>query len=134
MITNFHSKKMANEKCLSITQTWFNSVCFKFNSIPWFDFTFCCLIVYDIPLFCCKFRFFIVWITSKFMIFVFPFYMILTKFCVNSKVFFSDFSVMKKIVAQSSLKILIKLICCFKVGLSNSICLLKSIAISLKYF
>ena len=57
--------------------------------------------------------------------------MILTKFCENSKVVSSDFSMMKKIVAVSSSNLPIKLIYCFKSEFSNSISLLKSIAISL---
>ena len=57
--------------------------------------------------------------------------MILTEFCENSKVVSSDFSMMKNIVALSSSSLSIKLIYCFKSGFSNSLCLLKSIAISL---
>ena len=57
--------------------------------------------------------------------------MILTKFCENSKVVSSDFSMMKKIVAVSSSNLPIKLIYCFKSEFPNSISLLKSIAISL---
>ena len=73
----------------------------------------------------------------------FPFYMMLitklnqksvTEFCKNSKVASSDFSMIKNIVALSSLSLPIKLICCFKSGFSNSICLLKSIVISLSCF
>ena len=62
---------------------------------------------------------------------MFPFYMILTEFCKNSKVVSSDFSMIKSIVAQSSSSLPIKLICCFKSEFSNSIYLLKSIAIDL---
>ena len=52
-------------------------------------------------------------------------------FCLNSKVVSSDFSLIKNIVAPSFRSSLpIKLICCFKLGFSNSICLLKSIAIN----
>ena len=57
--------------------------------------------------------------------------MILTEFCENSKVVSSDFSMMKNIVALSSSNLPIKLIYCFKSEISNSISLLKSIAISL---
>ena len=56
----------------------------------------------------------------------------IASFCVNSKVVSSDFSMMKNIVAPSFLSSLsMKLICCFKSGFFNSICLLKSIAINL---
>ena len=41
---------------------------------------------------------------------------------------------MKNIVASSSSRLPIKLNCCFESGFSNSICLLKSVAISLKCF
>ena len=42
-------------KCIRIiTKTWFNNFCFKLNSIVWLLFTFCCLTVYDVPLFCNK--------------------------------------------------------------------------------
>ena len=54
----------------------------------------------------------------------------MTEFCEKSKVVYSFFSVIKNIVASSS-SLQIKLICHFKSGFSNSICLLKSIAISL---
>ena len=55
-----------------------------------------------------------------------------TEFLENSKVFSSDFSIINNIVAALSLTSTpIKLICCFKAGFYNSICLLKSIAISL---
>ena len=38
-------------KCIRIiTKTWFNSSCFKFNSIALLVFTFCCLTVYGLPL------------------------------------------------------------------------------------
>ena len=73
--------------------------------------------------------------------FKFPYYMMLiiklnqttvTAFCENSKVVSSDFSMTKNIVAQLSLSSLpINFICCYKSGFSNSICLFKSIAISL---
>ena len=54
------------------------------------------------------------------------------EFCVNSKVVSSDFSMMKNLVAPSSLSSLpMKLICCFESGFSHSTCLLKSVAISL---
>ena len=62
---------------------------------------------------------------------MFPLYKILTKFCENSQVVSSDFSMMKKIVAVSSSILPTKLIYCFKSGFSNSICLLKSTEISL---
>ena len=52
-----------------------------------------------------------------------------TAFCQNSKVVSCYFSMMKHIVAPSCLPNLpMKLICCFKSGFSNSICLLKAIA------
>ena len=51
--------------------------------------------------------------------------------CVKSKVVSSDFSMMKNIVAPPSPTLLIKLICCFEPGFSNSSFLLKSIAIGL---
>ena len=55
------------------------------------------------------------------------------KFCLNSEVVSSDFSVIKNIVAPSFLSSLpIKLICYFKSEISNSICLFKSIAINLQ--
>ena len=57
--------------------------------------------------------------------------MILIEFCEKLKVASSDFSMMKNIVAPLSSSLPIKLICYFKSGFSNSICLLKSIAISL---
>ena len=51
--------------------------------------------------------------------------MIFTEFFENSKVVSSDFSMMKDIVAPlSSSSLPIKLVCCFKSGFSNSICLL----------
>ena len=54
------------------------------------------------------------------------------KFCLNSKVVSSDFFMMKNIVATSFLSSLpIKLIFYFKSGFSNSVCLLKSIAVNL---
>ena len=53
-----------------------------------------------------------------------------TAFCENSKVVSYDFSIIKNIVAVvSSSNLPIKLICCLKSGFSNSIYLLKSIAI-----
>ena len=55
--------------------------------------------------------------------------MILTEFCENSKVVSSDFLMMKNIVALSSSSLPTTLICCFKLGFPNSICLLKSITI-----
>ena len=58
--------------------------------------------------------------------------MILTEFCENSKVAFSDFSIMKNIVALSSSSFPPKIVCWLRSGFSNSICFLKSIAISLK--
>ena len=58
--------------------------------------------------------------------------MMLTEFCKNSKVVSSGFSMMKNIVASSSLSSLpIKLIYCYKSGFSNSVCLLKFIPNSL---
>ena len=55
-----------------------------------------------------------------------------TEFCENSKVVFPDFSMIKSNVAPSFLSsLLIKLIYSFKSGISNSTCLLKSIASSL---
>ena len=58
--------------------------------------------------------------------------MMLTEFCGKLKVISSDFSMIKNIVAPSSLSSLpIKLICYLSSGFSSSICLLKSIAISL---
>ena len=57
--------------------------------------------------------------------------MLLTEFCVKLKMVASDFSMMKNIVASlSSPSLPTKLICCLKSGFSNSICLIKSIAIS----
>ena len=57
--------------------------------------------------------------------------MMLTELFENSKIVSSNFSMMKSIVALlSSSSLPIKLICCFKSGFSNSICLLKSIGIS----
>ena len=56
---------------------------------------------------------------------------IVAAFCECSKVVSSDFSVIKNISALLYLSSLpIKLICCLKLGFSNSICLLKSIVIS----
>ena len=53
-----------------------------------------------------------------------------TAFCENSKVVSYDFSIIKNIVAVvSSSSLPIKLICCLKSEFSNSIYLLKSIAI-----
>ena len=58
--------------------------------------------------------------------------MMLAEVCENSKVVSADFSMMKTIVAPLfSASLPMKLICCFKSGFSNSICLLKSIAINL---
>ena len=57
--------------------------------------------------------------------------MILTEFYENSKVVSSDFSMVKNIVALLSSSMPIKLIYWFKLEFSNSICLLKSIAIDL---
>ena len=57
--------------------------------------------------------------------------MILTEFCEKLKVVSSDFQMMKNIVAPlSSLSLPITLICYFKSGFSNSVCLLKSIAVN----
>ena len=61
---------------------------------------------------------------------MFPFYMILTKFCENSKVVCSDFSIMKNIDVLSSSSLPIKLICCFKSEFSNSTCLVKSVELT----
>ena len=60
--------------------------------------------------------------------------MILTKFSENSRVVFSDFSMMKNIVALLSSSLPTKLICYLKSGFFNSICFIKSIAINLKCF
>ena len=57
--------------------------------------------------------------------------MIITEFDENSKAVSSDFSMIKNIVALSSSSLSIRLIYCFKLGFSNSICLLEAIAISL---
>ena len=58
--------------------------------------------------------------------------MMLTDFFEKLKVVSADFSMMKNIVAPSlSLSLPIKLICCFRSGFFNSVCLLKFIAISL---
>ena len=62
---------------------------------------------------------------------MFPFYMMLTNVCKNSRVVSSDFSMIINSDASSSSSLLIKLICCFKSVFSNSVYLLKSIAISL---
>ena len=60
--------------------------------------------------------------------------MMLTEVCEKSKVVSSDFSIRKNIAATlSSSSLPIKLICCFKSGLSNSICLFKSIVTKLVY-
>ena len=57
------------------------------------------------------------------------------EFCEKSKVVSFFFSIIKNIVAPPSLSSLpMKLICCFKLGFCNSICLLKSIAITLQCF
>ena len=50
--------------------------------------------------------------------------MMLTEICEKLKVVSSDFLMMKSIVALSSSSLPIKLICCFKLGFSNSICCL----------
>ena len=60
--------------------------------------------------------------------------MIVTEFCKKLKAVSSNFSIMKNIVALSSSGFPIKLTCYLKSGFSNSICLLKSIAISLQCF
>ena len=66
---------------------------------------------------------------------MFPFYMILTEFCEKLKVVSSNFSDIKNIVAPlSSSSLPIKLFCYFKLGFSNWICLLKSIATRLQCF
>ena len=57
--------------------------------------------------------------------------MIITEFDENSKAVSSDFSMIKNIVALSSSSLSIRLIYYFKLGFSNSICLLQAIAISL---
>ena len=54
-----------------------------------------------------------------------------TEFCEKSKIVSSIFSIIKKIVALFSSSLPMKLIYCFKSRFSNSICLLKSIAITL---
>ena len=57
--------------------------------------------------------------------------MMRAEFCEKLKVISSNFSMIKNIVAPlCSSSLPIKLIFCFKSGFSNSICLLKSIAIS----
>ena len=61
---------------------------------------------------------------------MFPFYMILAELRENPKVVSSDFSMIKSIAALSALCLPIKLTCYFKLGLSNLICLLKSIVIN----
>ena len=53
------------------------------------------------------------------------------EFFENSNIISSDFSMIKNIVALSSSSLETKLICCFKLGFSNSTYLLKSITISL---
>ena len=63
-----------------------------------------------------------------------PFYMILTKFCENSRVVSSDFSMMKNFFASFSASLRIKLISWFESRFSNLICLLKFIAISFEKF
>ena len=57
--------------------------------------------------------------------------MITTEFCENSKVAFSDIAMMKNNVALSPLIFPMKLICCLKSRVPNSIYLLRSVAISL---
>ena len=52
----------------------------------------------------------------------------------NLRIVYSDFLMIRNIVALSSLILSIKLICCFESGFSSSICLLKSIAINLQFF
>ena len=47
-----------------------------------------------------------------------------TEFCKNPKVVYSDFSMIKNIVALSSSNLPTKLICCFKSGFFNTTCLL----------
>ena len=54
-----------------------------------------------------------------------------TEFYQKSKVVSSFFSIIKNIFALLSSSLRTKLICCFKSGFSNSICLLKYIAINL---
>ena len=79
--------------------------------------TFCCLTVYGISLFEANLDSSLFESFNKFMIFVFRFFMILTDFCENSEVVYSDFSMIKKNFALSSLSFQIKLNCCFKLGL-----------------
>ena len=55
----------------------------------------------------------------------------LTEFCENSKVVSSNLSMMKSIVAALSSTFPITLICYFKSGFSNLICLLKFTAVNL---
>ena len=63
---------------------------------------------------------------------MFPFYMMLTKFCEKLKVISSNFSIIKNVVAPLSSSILpMKLICPFKSGFFNPVCLVKSITIRL---
>ena len=57
-------------KCVRIiTKTWFNSFCFKFNSIALLVFTLYCLTVYDILLFCSNLDSSLLESFNKFMIF-----------------------------------------------------------------
>ena len=60
---------------------------------------------------------------------MFAFFIILTKFCENLKVFFSDFSMIKDISPLSSSSLPRELTGCFKSEFSNSVCFLKCIAI-----
>ena len=99
-------------KCIRIiTKTWFNPFCFKLNSIALLVITFCCLTVYNVP----NLDFSLLESFNKFIIFLWKL----------KSYFFWFFN------ASSSSRLPIKLNCSFKSEFSNSIYLLKSIAISL---
>ena len=119
-------------KCIRIiTKAWFNAFCFKFNRIVLVVFTFCCLTVYNISFFVANLDSSLLESFSKFVIFcvsiLYNAYKILWKFKSCFFWFFND----EKHCCFIFFKFTNKLICCFKSGFSKSICMLKSIAISL---
>ena len=149
-----------NKHIWIITKTWFDNFCLKVNAwIIFISLTIFCiiLIINDIQFFVAIFEdfFIIILLLLSFIIilffyylsfivihyssFEFPFYIwhittlnqtTVTAFFENWKILYSNFSMIKNIVALPSSGISIKLICCFKSGFSNAICLLKSIAIT----
>ena len=129
IVCNYFYISCSWNKCVRIiTKTRFNTFYLKFNRIDLVVFTFCCLTVYNIPFFdSSSLESF-----NKFIIFCASILYDTEKFSEKLNLVSSDFLMMKNIVALSfSSSLPIKLICCFKSGFSNSMCLPKSSAISL---